>query len=149
VRQLGVRLGIGLVVALVATGATLGAPAYAQGHRHHHHHHHTAGGGGSPTTPTAPSSICTASPNPALLNLAGNVVLSVSCHGLAFTEAVTVDSLNVRGNCGGTNLPLAVTADGAGNANFNIFGFGCLPGTFGVQLVGFITTTEFPVTFTF
>jgi len=147
VRQLGARLGIAIVIALVATAATLGAPADARTH-HHHRRHHPAGGGGSPA-PAAPSSICTASPSTALLNLSGNVVLSVSCHGLSFAEPITVDSLLVRGNCGATNLPLAATADNGGNASFNIFGFGCLPGTYNVQLVGPITTTEFPVSMSF
>lgn len=148
-KKLGAKVGIAAVIALVTTGAALGAPASARTHHHRHHHHAAGGGGGASPAPSAPASICTASPNPALLNLSGNVVLSVSCHGLSYAEPVTVDSLNVRGNCTGFNLPQVLSADAGGNANFTLFGFGCLPGTYGVQLVGPITTTEFPVTFTF
>lgn len=152
-RQLGVRVGIPLVIALIATVGVLGGAASAWSHHHHRGHHHGGGGGAGATPPSEAAPICTASPNPALITLTGRAVaVSVSCHGLSPAEpAITVDSLAIRGNCfTATNLPLGpIKADLGGNASFNIVGTGCLPGTYGVQLVGFFTTTEFPVTFTF
>jgi len=153
VRQLGVKLGIGLVVALIATAATLGAPAYARSHRHHRHHHHTGGGSGTPT-PVVASNACMATPQTATMNLLGAFSTSVSCHGLAPLEAITIDSLLLRGNCAGLNIngavpPIVVATDGAGNLSMNIAGFNCLAGTYSVQGVGPIDNIDFPVTLTF
>jgi len=152
VRQLGVRLGIGLVVALIATGATLGAPAYARSH-HHRHHHHAAGGGGTPT-PVAAVNACAATPQTATMNLLGAFSSSVSCHGLAPLETITIDSLLLRGNCAGLNInglvpPIAVVTDGAGNLSMNIAGFNCLAGSYSVQGVGPIDNIDFPIALTF
>jgi hypothetical protein len=149
VRQLGVRMSIILVIALVATVGVLGSPADARSHRHHRHHHR-GGGGVTPPPATPASGPCAAAPSTALLNLAGSVVFSIQCHGLSPAEPLGIDSFLIRGNClGATNFPIAGTADLNGNATFPVFGFNCLPGTYSIQLVGSFTNAEFPVTFTF
>jgi hypothetical protein len=89
-----------------------------------------------------------------LLTVDGNAVGSATCHGLSPFEAVTVDSLLLRGNCGtvafnGATPPVVLTADAAGNLSFSMVGTGCLPGAYTVQLVGAISTTEFPVSTSF
>ena len=153
-RQSGAKLAVAIVIALVAGLITLEAPALAHAHHHHHHHHHSGGGGGGGGAPAAAPSLCAATPQTIVLTLQGAGGTSAACHGLAPFEAVTVDSLLLRGNCGavtfdGVTPPVVLTSDGAGNLSFGIAGFNCLAGSYSVQLVGPISTAEFPVAMSF
>jgi len=149
-------LGIAVVIALVAVAATMGAPADARAHHHrHHHHHHTGGGdGGGGTPPVVAANACAATPQTATMNLLGAFSTAVNCHGLAPLEAITFDSLLLRGNCAtvvfsGGPPPVVIASDGAGNVSFLIAGFNCLAGTFSVQGVGTIDNIDFPFSLTF
>jgi hypothetical protein len=88
-------------------------------------------------------------PNPVVLTLTGNAVFNVQCHGFGPLEAATVDALLIRGNCATTNFPLVMTSDAAGNASFSGVATGCLAGSYSIQIVGALTTTELPIAFTF
>ena len=154
-KQVGAKLGIGFMVALLCTAVALGAPAYGRGHHHHHHHHHAGGGGGggTPTTP-APTNACAAAPQTATMTLDGSFSTTVSCHGLSPLEAITIDSLLLRLNCAavtfsGTVPPLVLTTDAGGNLSFGIAGFDCLAGNYSVQGVGVIDNLDFPLSTTF
>ena len=146
-RQLGVRLGITIIIALVTTVGILGNPADARAH-HHRRRHRPAPNAPAPTAPT--SGPCAAVPGVATMQLNGDVAFTIQCHGLSPLEPLGIDSFLIRGNCAGSNFPLAgLAADLGGNLSVTVIAHGCLAGTYSIQLVGSITNAEFPITLTF
>src|SRR2546423_1449595 len=131
VRQLGVRLGITIVVAVIATVGGLGNPADARAH-HHRRHHRPAPKVPAPTAPA--SGPCAAAPEIATMLLNGNVAFTIQCHGLSPAEPIAIDSFLIRGNCGGSSFPFGgLAADLGGNLSVRVIATGCLAGTYSIQ----------------